>query len=161
MIGFLFLLIVLVWVLALWGLAKLLTRKVRSVLIRLAVHAAVVLLGLIAPLADEFVGKAQFKELCRHKSEVHVAASDLVGRRVSFIADPVDQPVPGLAVGVLHTRASYRDSESGKELASSDRYVASGGWLIRTLSGDRNIVPLTFSSTCDGGRDLLKYNLKF
>jgi hypothetical protein len=65
----------------------------------------------------------------------------------------------GAAVRILYSRSSYRDVDTNEELASSGRYVANGGWLIRTLSTDNYIVPLTFPSTCGGGLELADYEL--
>jgi hypothetical protein len=86
----------------------------------------------------------------RQRREVafYVDPADLKGKTVRAVADPLNQQVEGLVVKVLRSHSRYYDSSDGKELLSYTEYAASGGVLIRTLTGDASFAPMTFQSSC-------------
>jgi hypothetical protein len=160
-IGLIFLLFIGLWfACALW-LARRITSRLSPSILRVSVAAALVVAMLVLPLLDEIIGASQFNALCKQNTAPVVQAKEIVGRRVRVSSEPANQEVSGTAVRILYSRAFYRDAETNEAVAYKGRYVASGGWLIRTLSGSASMTPLTFSSTCDGVHELERYNLSF
>ena len=161
MIGLMFFLFLGVWLTCALWLARRITSRVTPSVLRVSVAAALVVAMLVLPLLDEIIGASQFKALCSQNTAPVVQAKEIVGRRVRVSSEPANQEVNGTAVRILYSRALYRDAETNEAVVYKGRYVASGGWLIRTLSGSASMTPLTFGSTCDGGHDLERYKLSF
>jgi hypothetical protein len=103
------------------------------------------------PVVDEIIGGLQFKALCEKNAvlELRVSAEEIRGKSVRSVVEPSNKDVDGSMVRIYYSRYSYRDPVSGAELLTFARYTAEGGWLIRVLSTDRRVAPLTFVSTCD------------
>ena len=76
-------------------------------------------------------------------------AEKIRGRTIRSVANPLNKDVEGSPIRIYYSHVSYRDIETDEELANYTWYVAEGGWLIRMLSMDKHIKPLTFESTCN------------
>jgi hypothetical protein len=150
MIGLLFLGVVAAWVFASWWLAMRATGRLSRGGLRIAVVIAVTALLVPLPVADEIVGGFQFRALCAQDTLLKVDAEKIRGKTVRVNSEPANMPVASTAVRILFSRALYRDVVTNEVLASSDRYVADGGWLMRLLMGEYGSTPLTFPSTCSG-----------
>jgi hypothetical protein len=103
------------------------------------------------PVIDEIIGGFQFRALCKEKAvlTLNVDEASLKGKTVSTLAEPSNQAVENTAVGIYYSHYSYRDVEDGKELLNFTEIRATGGWLVRALTGQRDITPLTFNqSSC-------------
>ena len=149
MIGILFLTVVGCWVWASVQLTRFLLRKISSRNWRLVVAPVSFVALLILPVADEIVGGFQLRALCKKNAVFKVEAEKIRGKTVRSVVDPSNKDVEGTPIRIYFSHFSYRDAQTEEELASYTRYVAEGGWLIRTLSTDGHIKPLTFESTCD------------
>ncbi len=159
MIGLLFLAVLGFFVWACVLLTKLVLRKIPSRNWRRVIGPIVFVALLVLPIVDEIIGGFQLRALCQKNAMLKVDAEKIKGKKVRVSTDPANKEVDGTSVRILYSRSSYRDVDTNEELASSGRYVATGGWLIRTLSTDNYIVPLTFSSTCGGGLELANYEV--
>jgi hypothetical protein len=149
MIGLIFLAVIGCWIWLALRLARLLSRKIASPTGRIVIGATVFTALLALPVSDEIAGGFQHRSLCAKNILPTVNAEKTRGRRVRVETDPANKEVGGTWVRILYSHSSYRDADIDEELFSSDRYVASGGWLIRALSTDNHMTPLTFESTCD------------
>lgn len=149
MIGLLFLCFIAIWFISALWLARKLTGGMQQGMARIVAIGGLVLLFIALPLSDEVVGGIQLRALCKQNPVPTVDAEKTRGRTVRVRTDPANKEVDGTWVRILHSRSSYRDSATDDELFSSHRYVANGGWLIRALSANSRMTPLTFESTCD------------
>lgn len=102
------------------------------------------------PVLDEIIGGFQFRALCEKNAKLkfNVDPATLKGKTIRSIADPLNRDVEGTLVRIYYSHFSYRDVESDKELLNYTEYYAKGGLLVRTLSFDSNITPMTFTFTC-------------
>jgi hypothetical protein len=151
MIGLLFLGLVGLWILAALMLSRWIGARVAGGRWRKPVAVASFIALLVLLLADEIIGGFQFRALCDREAKLvfNVDPASLKGKTVRASADPLDKKVRGTLVRITYTHSIYRDAEGGKELMSYTAYRAKGGWLIRALSFDDNMTPLTFKSSCN------------
>ncbi len=151
MSGLLFLAVSFVWlVLAIW-VTRWLMRRIRteSTIARLILMLLIFGLILASPVADEIIGGIQFRELCRENAVLRIDAEKAKGKMVREVIGPSNEVLQGTIITVYHTHLSYRDSTTGQEIASTDSYVAKGGFLIRTLGLFEGNEPLfVFPSVC-------------
>jgi len=159
MIGLLLFGFVAAWFVAARWLAIKATRRLLPGKLRLTAVCFITLMLVALPLSDEIIGGFQFRALCEKNAALRIDAARIRGKKVRVTTDPANKEVGGTSVPILYSRSSYRDVDTNEELASSGRYVANGGWLIRTISTDKYIVPLTFSSTCGGGLELADHEV--
>jgi hypothetical protein len=150
MIGLLFLGLVGLWIWAVLKLSRWIGARVAGGRWRRPVAVVSLIALMVMPVADEIVGGFQFRALCDNDAKLafYVDPASLKGKTVRAVADPLNQQVEGLLVKVLRSHSRYYDASDGKELLSYTRYDASGGLLIRTLTTDASIAPLTFKSSC-------------
>lgn len=149
MIGLLFWCFVALWLIGARWLARRITTGMQRGAARIAAMGGLIVLFIVLPLSDEIVGGVQLRALCRQNAMPTVDVERTRGRKVRVRTDPANKDVDGTWVRILYSHSSYRDIETDVELFSSHRYVANGGWLIRVLSSDSGVAPLTFESTCD------------
>lgn len=149
MIGLLFLGVVALWFVAACWLARRVARRLPQGKLRIAAVWMIAGMLIALPLTDEVIGGFQLRALCKKNAVFKVDAERIRGKTVRSVADPSNKDVKGTPIRIYYSHLSYRDVETNEELASYTRYVAEGGWLIRTLSTDNHIKPLTFESTCD------------
>lgn len=159
MIGLLFLAVVSAWVFASWWLAMRATSRLPRGALRYAAVIAVAAVLVPLPVADEIVGGFQFRALCAQNTLLKVDTERIRGKTVRVSSDPIDKVVGGTSVRILYSRSFYRDVATNEVVASYGWYVASGGWLIRMLSGNDGMTPLTFPSSCSGQLELADYGL--
>ena len=149
MIGLLFWAFLVLWFIAANWLARRIAKKLPQGIARIAVIWSLIAFFVALPLIDEIIGGFQFRSLCTKNAAPIVDAENTRGRKVRVKTDPVNKKVDGTWVRILHSRFSYLDADTNEELFSSHRFVANGGWLVRALSTDTYMSPLTFESTCD------------
>jgi hypothetical protein len=100
-------------------------------------------------VGDEVVGGFQLRALCKENAVLKINAEKIKGKQIRVEGDPGNKPLGDTAIKILWTRLSFRDVETNEELASYSRYVASGGWFIRTLAMGNSVTPMTiFPSSC-------------
>ena len=157
MIGIIFLAIIGLWIWADVRITRWLLRRVSSRILHHFLAIIVFVTLLVLPVADEIIGGFQLRALCEKNAVLNVNAAKIIGKEVRVSTDPANNVVGGTMVRILYSRSSYRDADTNEELASYGYYVANGGWLIRTLSTDKYVTPLTFPSSCSGGSRLTDY----
>ena len=129
------------------------TRRVESNK-RVWAYAGVVALVLPLPVADEIVAGIQLESKCREGAVMTIDAQKIKGRRVKVASEPLNAPVPGVAVPVTYSKLVMRDAETGEVLGSRGRYVVKGGLLIRTLGISESDSPLFARSFCAPAGDV-------
>jgi hypothetical protein len=151
MTGLISLAIVGLWVWLAFKLSRFISGRVAQGRWAKPLTALLFLVLLPMPVIDEIIGGFQFRALCDKNAKLvfNVDPASLKGKTVHAFADPLDKQVGGTLVRITYTRSIYRDTEGGKELMSFTAYRAKGGWLIRALSFDDNMMPLTFKSSCN------------
>ena len=135
---------------AVW-IAKRMTATVKSSLLRTALVISLVAVLVALPVADEIIGGFQFRAVCRENAVLKIDAERIKGKTIRVVAEPIegDRDVDNTSIRIYYSRFSYRDVDSGEELATYSRYVAVSGWLVRTLAMGNSFPPLTIQpSTC-------------
>lgn len=139
------------WFIAAVWLARGLTSRLKNGPLRVALMIPAVLVLVALPLADEIIGGFQFRALCKKNSVLKIDAERIKGKTIRVVAEPIegDRDVDNSSIRIYYSRFSYRDVDSGEELATYTRYVAVSGWLVRTLAMGNSFPPLTIQpSTC-------------
>jgi hypothetical protein len=113
-----------------------------------ALSGFVFLLLLVAPLADEVIGKQQFGALCRKYAVQVVDEQNASNRRVIYVPRGPDKYASGTAVKIRIDPIVYKDIETNKILVSYHTLHAEGGWLIRAIGLSETNAPLLFPSGC-------------
>lgn len=103
---------------------------------------------LVAPLADELIGKQQFESLCGRYAVQVIDEPHALNRRVVYVPRGADQYAEGTAVRIRIDPWIYRDAETNQVLVSYHTLHAEGGWLIRSLGISESNSPLSFGSGC-------------
>jgi hypothetical protein len=115
---------------------------------------------LVAPLADELIGKWQFESLCKQYSTQEIDEHHAMNRRVLFVRRKEDRFIQGTAVRIRIDSHVYKDAETGQVLVSYYTLHAEGGWLIHALGISETNSPLLFRRAC-GPRDEDTFKKKF
>jgi hypothetical protein len=138
------------WTYACWRFASALARRFAPIRWCVPVASTVGVVLLAMPVADEIVGGLQFSRLCA-SAVLHTAVKDARGRVARYSGAPVDARLPGTAIPILFSHIEYRDATTGQLIASYDRFIAKGGWLVRTLNISSDNSPLILSNpSCSG-----------
>lgn len=142
MAGLLSLALIAGWFLAARWLARQLTGTMKAGWLRTSTMTLAVLLLMLLPVADEIIGGFQFRALCKEHAVLRVNAEKIKGKTIRVVVDPSNKDLDSTAVRIFYSHSSYRDVDTGEELASTSRYTAKGGLLIRTLT-NTSVNPLT------------------
>lgn len=134
--------IALVWFALSTAVARLVTRRISNRGLRAAATTGIALLLLSAPLVDEIIGYQQFHNLCQEGAQLRVKAVRSKGATVYTDIAPSNEFVAGTSIPILHSHIRLIAVDNNEEVASYDRYVAKGGWLIRLLAISENTSPL-------------------
>jgi hypothetical protein len=153
MIGMLLIAVVLLWIAASAWLAQRFGSLFPEKRWRKGLKVILFAVFLVVPLIDEIVGGSQFRSLCRENAVLKIDRVRIKGKTIRVVIDPSNGDVEDTTIRIFHSRFSYRDVKTNEELATYSRYVAEGGWLVRTLGMDSHmppLVPVTLhdSSTC-------------
>ena len=151
MVGLIFLAIVGLWVWLAFKASKAVSSRITPGRWRRPVTVLLFLVLLPLPVLDEIIGGFQFRALCEKNAKLkfNVDPATLKDKSVRAYAKPSHEIVGGTLVEITHSHEIYRDAEGGQDLLSFDSYRAKGGLLIRLLSMDDNMMPMTFTSSCD------------
>jgi hypothetical protein len=117
---------------------------------------------MVAPIADELIGKQQFEALCRQYAVEKIDTEHAMNRRVLFESPRSEQYAKGTAVPIRITPYVYRDEETKKVLVSYHALHATGGWFIRFLTISETDSPLLFQRGCgpeNEGQFKKKFNI--
>jgi hypothetical protein len=129
-----------------WLVARIVNRFKRPLARSLAGVISLPLL-FVAPVADELIGRWQFKSLCEENAVYRKHVPDLAGRTTRFSAQPSNELVAGTAIPILHSRVMFTDVRTNTLVLEFDRYTAMGGFLVRSL-GVANRPLLIDRATC-------------
>lgn len=126
---------------AVW-IARRLTTAVKNSLLRTTLMLATVVALLALPVADEIIGGFQFRALCRENAVLKINAEQIKGKTIRIVNDPLNKDVANTIVRIYYTHHSYRNIETGEELASFNDYTADGGILFRSLAMGNHMPPV-------------------
>ncbi|MEK7793895.1 MAG: hypothetical protein AAB353_05165 [Candidatus Hydrogenedentota bacterium] len=160
MTGLLLLAVAGLWLVAALFISVFVGRKLPKRPWRVPMAVVLFLVLVPLPLADEFIGRQQFKTLCEKYAVQFVDVQHAQGRSVLFVPRTKDEYVQGTAVRIRIDPHEYRDAGTGKVLVSYHTLHANGGWLIRALGISESNHPLLFNSSC-GPNDQDGFKKKF
>ena len=151
MFGLLSIALVVAWFFAARWIARKLTGSMSSRLKRTSLTWLAVAVIFVLPVIDEIIGGFQFRALCKEHAVLKVNAEKIKGKTVRVVVDPSNKDVDNTAVRIYYTHLSYRDVETGEELANTRWYTATAGVLIRILTGNSGSTLTIHPSTCSAG----------
>lgn len=110
---------------------------------------------LVAPFADEIVGRIQFEKLCNTEAEAWVAPN---AKEITSARRGIDkiEPREGLIFPVREQEFTYVDSKTGATFYSVKAFHTPGGWIMRhglNLGNSSSCWPERWSSR-DFGLDI-------
>ncbi len=149
MTGILLLIVVGLWLWACWAMTRALMRRWKSRAWGVPAACAAFVALLVAPVADEIVGKFQFDALCAKYAVDVVDEARAVNRRVLFEPRTANQYANGTAVRIQINPFRFRDAQTEEVLASFHMLEARGGLLVRMLGISETSAPLTFGGGCE------------
>jgi hypothetical protein len=148
MTGILLIIVVIAWVIAVLKITGWATRRIQLRAMKLTVFTLLSSVLLVAPVADELVGKWQFDSLCKKYAVQIIDEGIAMNRRVLYQRRTVDRFAEGTALEIRIDPIVYIDAETKKVIVSYHTLHAKGGWLIRTLGISETNAPLLFSPGC-------------
>lgn len=131
---FLILIVIGVWTLVLYCVAYLATYPLKR---HKGTRALVILIlmgaGFTLPIWDELKGKEEFEALCS-AGGVYQIVPETEGKKFDLIyASTPNRKLTGYARPVEEKTITYTDAATGNVIATAKAYIASGGWLVRTI----------------------------
>lgn len=148
MTGLLLLAVVGLWLWLCVAIARRLMRNARAQSWRYMVGPSVFVVLLVAPVADEIVGGAQFRDMCAQEAVLTIDAAKVRGRTIkrawteSYPADTV--------LRIRRVQYQLVDVSSGEQMGRYVTFSVWGGWLIRTLGISEGDSPLLINpASCD------------
>jgi hypothetical protein len=123
-----------------------------------ALASLTVIVLMVLPFVDEVIGGFQFRALCRENAALKIDTERIKGKTIRVVLDPLNRDVKNTVIRIYYSHHSYRDTETGEELASYNDYTVDGGLFFRSLAmGNptppllpmiRNPVTLSTSNSC-------------
>lgn len=147
MTGIYLLFLALLWLIAVFFIAKLCTHLLPKSRWRVPIGVLLFLVLVPLPLIDEIVGKGQFEQLCRGKAEIVVDAQTTRGRTVWFGGSQQTHVRLGM-LQVTQARRTYIDVKTQEPVYHYYRLEARGGLLTRSLGIAEGGTPMLFSGLC-------------
>lgn len=139
--------------------------KILHSLIRILLFSGLMVL----PLADELVGRAQFKALCEKSQQVYINMDKTRSRTVTIL-DPVsgklilhERSIQNVALPMTEKVFFWSDVKTGELIISYKRLDVRGGLLIRSLGISETNSPLLIGkASCmpDVSRIFSEFDLK-
>jgi hypothetical protein len=129
--------------------------------------AALLLMAVLIPLpvADEIIGRFQFKALCEKNGISEAKLTKAKGMTLNYKSSPF-VPIEGTILNVTGQKIAYVDPLQSIPIVEYTDYRSEGGWLINSLHISETHAPLIFESSCRIGNytslsDLLRlYQIK-
>lgn len=148
MTGILLVVVVLTWLIAVLIVTRWVARRFNSLTVKLASYIVLFPVLLVAPLADELIGKQQFESLCKKYAVQTIDEQRAMNRSVVYVPRGVDQYAEGTAVRIRIDPITYKDAETNQVLVSYHTVHANGGWLVRSIGISETDAPLLFGPGC-------------
>lgn len=147
MSGLLLIGVVLLWFVLAISIAVMLASKLKPLWIKPLVAILVMALLIPLPVADEIVGRQQFKILCEQHGRKE---SDFAIAKGMTLTEKIDsyRPIKGMALETSASMHSFVNRESNIVIVKYIDYRVSGGWLIHALGISETNSPLIFNSSC-------------
>jgi len=130
MIGLLFIVGFVVWLVSAFYFGRAIPRWLG---LRPAWSWLFVPLAFIAPIADELIGRWQFKRLCEKEAVVWLNPDWESVRAVREVSPKSSTPVRGTVIPIRIQRAAYIDAETGQPFMTYNGVHTKGGLLLGTL----------------------------
>jgi hypothetical protein len=148
MTGIFLLIVVGLWLWACVAMTRALMRRWKGRAWGVPAACAMFVALLVAPVADEIVGKFQFDALCSDYAVQTIDLKNAPNRQVIFRPRANDTYANGTAIQIRINPHFYEDSVTGKVLVRYHSVHARGGWLVRALGVSETSAPLIFRSAC-------------
>ena len=136
------------WLIIVITVTRLVVKRTKSSAAKVVGGVVVFSILLIAPLADEIIGKIQFEALCEKYAVAEIDERDAINRSVIYVPRKSDEYASHTAVKIRIDQKVYRDAETKKVVVKFHTLTATGGWLIRTLGISETDSPLLFRHFC-------------
>ncbi len=147
MSGLLLIGVAIIWLIVVIAITLWLAGRFKSWPLRMVSAVVVFPILLVAPLADELIGKHQFESLCERNGR-HEADFAAIADKTLLVTNSNYEPVGGTILETMALKQTYSDPASGKQLLMFYGYQSKGGWLMRMLGISETGAPLLFDSSC-------------
>ena len=148
MTGILLFGVAIAWLICVLAMTRWVARRFESMAMKVCCGLVLVPTLLVAPLADELIGKQQFESLCKKYAVQVIDEQHAPNARVESVGGSGDWYAAGTAVRIRIQPWTYQDTTTQKVVASYHTLHAEGGWFIRTLGISETRSPLLFSRSC-------------
>jgi hypothetical protein len=148
MTGIFLLMVVGLWLSASFAVAIWLLRQLQPRPWRWLIALAVFVAMLVAPVADEIVGGAQFRAMCAREAVLTIDAAKVRGRTVKRIG--AESYPTGTVLRIRRVQYRLIDADTGEEMGNYATLSVWGGWFIRALGISEGNAPLLVNpAECD------------
>ncbi|MBG7619258.1 hypothetical protein I5R65_07255 [Herbaspirillum sp. AP02] len=130
MIGLLFIVVFVVWLVSAFYFGRAIPRWLG---LKPAWSFLFVPLAFIAPIADELIGRWQFKRLCEKEAVVWLNPNWKSVKTVRNVSPELFSQVPGTAIPIEIQPVTYIDAETGQPFMNYNAVHTSGGLLLGKL----------------------------
>lgn len=148
MTGLFLIVVILIWFVINLIITSWLVSNIRISWIRIMTGFILFSLIILLPVADEIIGRIQFKALCEKYAVQYIDEKNAFNKKVFYVPRGRNIYAEGTAVRIQINPRIYKDAETGRILVSSHTLIATGGWLIRTLGISETNSPLLFNKAC-------------
>jgi hypothetical protein len=127
MIGLLFIIVFVVWVASAFYFGRAIPRWLG---LNPTWSFLFVPLAFIAPIADELIGRWQFKRLCEKEAVVWLNPNWKSVKAVRNVSPDSSEPVHGTVIPIRIQRLAYIDAETGQSVMTYSAVHTKGGMLL-------------------------------
>ena len=147
MTGLLLIFVFGVWFMVAKWIASKIVADINSPKAKKVAKPLILVLLMLAPLADEVMGGVQFYALCSKEAVLKVDEDKAKDKTVTVnLSD--GKNISSAPLVIREQTWSYIDIKNSEEVISYKTLHAGGGWLIKNLGISETNAPLIFSGVC-------------
>lgn len=147
MTGLLLIFVFGVWFMVAKWIASKIVADINSPKAKKVAKPLILVLLMLAPLADEVMGGVQFYALCSKEAVLKVD-EEKARNKIVISQGASNEYLTGYMLPIGKQYWSYKDIDTGEILVSWNEFRAKGGIFIRTLGISETDSPILFSGVC-------------
>ena len=128
MIALMFLIAIAVWLVVVTILTIFIPRIVKQGWLRIVVRLILFLVLLVAPIADEWIGKMQFNDLCKKEAVIKLSSDWRSVKRAKDVSTGPNY-LGGYFIRIKEYHDIYLDIDTGQKFLEFKTFITKGGML--------------------------------